>query len=50
MSAEARQTALAARRTILAWSIRLADERATLTLLIDTDGQPVARLVWGVTP
>jgi len=50
MSALERQTALAARRTILAWAIRLADERATLTLLIDTDGAPVARLEWDATP
>jgi len=43
-----RQAQAAARRTILAWAIRLADERAELDILTADDGQPVAHLTWGI--
>jgi len=43
-----RQAQLAARRTILAWAIRLADERAVLDILTAADGQPVAHLTWNI--
>ena len=43
-----RQAQAAARRTILAWAIRLADERAELDILTDTDGAPVAHLTWNI--
>jgi len=43
-----RQAQLAARRTILAWAIRLADERAELDILTAADGQPVAHLTWNI--
>ena len=43
-----RQETMAARRTILAWAIRLADERATLDILTDGDGAPVAHLSFSI--